>query len=59
MMHMKISTSQFYNSNSSALSNGQASVSELQAKLGTGKQLTSPSQDAQEFPSSPKERNAS
>ena len=47
MMHMKISTSQFYNSNSSALSNGQASVSELQAKLGTGKQLTSPSQDAQ------------
>ena len=47
MMRMKISTSQFYSSNSSALSNGQVSVSELQAKLGTGKQLTSPSQDTQ------------
>ncbi len=47
MTHMKISTTQFFNSNATAMSDGQFSISEIQAKLGTGKQLTAPSQDAQ------------
>jgi len=42
---MKISTAQFFKSNATAMSDGQFSISEIQAKLGTGKQLTSPSQD--------------
>ena len=42
---MKISTAQFFRSNAEALTKGQFTVSELQAKLGSGKQLTSPSQD--------------
>ena len=42
---MKISTAQFFRSNAEALTKGQFNVSELQAKLGSGKQLTSPSQD--------------
>lgn len=42
---MKISTAQFFRSNAEALTKGQFAVSELQAKLGSGKQLTSPSQD--------------
>lgn len=42
---MKISTAQFYRASADALSKGQFTVSELQAKLGSGKQLTSPSQD--------------
>lgn len=44
---MKISTAQFFKSNATAMSDGQFSISEIQAKLGTGKQLTSPSQDVQ------------
>ncbi len=44
---MKISTTQFFKSNATAMSDGQFSISEIQAKLGTGKQLTSPSQDIQ------------
>ena len=44
---MKISTAQFFRSNAEALTNSQFTVSELQAKLGSGKQLTSPSQDPQ------------
>lgn len=47
MTPMKISTTQFFKSNATAMSDGQFSISELQAKLGTGKQLTAPSQDAQ------------
>ena len=43
---MKVSTSQFFRTNANALSKGQSSVSDLQAKLGSGKQLTSPSQDS-------------
>ena len=42
---MKISTAQFFRSNAEALTKGQFTVSELQAKLGSGKKLTSPSQD--------------
>jgi len=42
---MKISTAQFFRTNAEALTKGQFTVSELQAKLGSGKQLTSPSQD--------------
>ena len=45
---MKISTAQFFRSNAEALTKGQFTVSELQAKLGSGKQLTSPSQDPQQ-----------
>ena len=44
---MKISTAQFFRTNAEALSKGQYSVSDLQAKLGSGKQITSPSQDVQ------------
>ena len=44
---MKISTAQFFRTNADALTKGQFTVSELQAKLGSGKQLTSPSQDPQ------------
>ncbi len=43
---MKVSTSQFFQTNANALSRGQSSVSEIQGKLGSGKQLTSPSQDS-------------
>ena len=42
---MKISTAQFFRSNSEALSKGQFEVSSLQAKLGSGKQITTPSDD--------------
>lgn len=43
---MKISTVQFFRSNSDALSSGQFEVSSLQAKLGTGEQLNAPSEDS-------------
>ena len=43
---MKISTAQFFRSNSDALSRGQFEVSSLQAKLGTGEQLNAPSEDS-------------
>ena len=43
---MKISTAQFFKTNSEAMSKGQFEVSSLQAKLGSGKQLTSPSDDS-------------
>lgn len=43
---MKVSTSQFFQTNANALSRGQSAVSEIQGKLGSGKQLTSPSQDS-------------
>lgn len=42
---MKISTAQFFRSNSDALSRGQFEVSSLQAKLGSGEQLNAPSED--------------
>ena len=42
---MKISTAQFFRSNSDALSRGQFEVSSLQAKLGSGEQLNTPSED--------------
>ena len=42
---MKISTAQFFRSNSEAMSKGQFEVSSLQAKLGSGKQITTPSDD--------------
>lgn len=42
---MKISTAQFFRSNSAALSKGQFDASSLQARLGSGKQLTYPSED--------------
>lgn len=43
---MKISTAQFFRTNSEAMSKGQFEVSSLQAKLGAGKQLISPSDDS-------------
>jgi flagellar hook-associated protein 3 FlgL len=43
---MKISTAQFFRANSEAMSKGQFEVSSLQAKLGAGTQLTSPSDDS-------------
>ena len=43
---MKISTVQFFRSNSDALSSGQFEVSSLQAKLGTGEQLNAPSENS-------------
>ena len=42
---MKISTAQFFRSNSDALSRGQFEVSSLQAKLGSGEQLNTSSED--------------
>jgi len=43
---MKISTAQFFRTNSEAMSKGQFEVSSLQAKLGAGTQITSPSDDS-------------
>lgn len=42
---MKISTAHFFRSNANAMSKGQFDASSLQARLGSGKQLTFPSED--------------
>ena len=44
---MKISTAQFFRTSSNAMSRGQSEVSTLQAKLGSGAQLTSPSENSE------------
>jgi flagellar hook-associated protein 3 FlgL len=44
---MKISTAQFFRTSSNAMSRGQSEVSTLQAKLGSGTQLTSPSENSE------------
>ena len=46
MKDMKISTAQFFRVNAGAMSRGQSEVSSLQAKLGSGAQLTSPSDNS-------------
>ena len=43
---MKISTAQFFRTNADSMSKAQFEVSSLQAKLGSGTQLTSPSENA-------------
>jgi flagellar hook-associated protein 3 FlgL len=43
---MKISTAQFFRENAGAMSRGQSEVASLQAKLGSGAQLTSPSDNS-------------
>ncbi len=42
---MRISTNQFYQVNGEKMSTGQSKVAELQAKLGSGKQILKPSED--------------
>ena len=42
---MRISTNQFYQVNGEKMSAGQSKVAELQAKLGSGKQILKPSED--------------
>ena len=42
---MRVSTSQFYKVNAEQMSAGQSKVAELQAKLGSGKQMVRPSED--------------
>ena len=42
---MRVSTSQFYKVNAEQMSAGQSKVAELQAKLGSGKQMVKPSED--------------
>ena len=42
---MRVSTGQFYKVNAEQMSAGQSKVAELQAKLGSGKQMVRPSED--------------
>ena len=42
---MRVSTNQFYKVNGEQMSAGQSKVAELQAKLGSGKQIVKPSED--------------
>ncbi len=42
---MRVSTNQFYQVNGEQMSTGQSKVAELQAKLGSGKQILKPSDD--------------
>jgi len=42
---MRVSTNQFYQVNGEQMSTGQSKVAELQAKLGSGKQILKPSED--------------
>lgn len=42
---MKISTAQFFKANADSMSRGQSKVSGIQAKLGSGKVINSPSED--------------
>lgn len=42
---MKISTAQFFKANADSMSRGQSKVSDIQAKLGSGKVINSPSED--------------
>ena len=42
---MRVSTNQFYKVNGEQMSTGQSKVAELQAKLGSGKQILKPSED--------------
>ena len=42
---MRVSTSQFYKVNGEQMSASQSKVAELQAKLGSGKQMVRPSED--------------
>ncbi len=42
---MRVSTNQFYQVNGEQMSSGQSKVAELQAKLGSGKQIVKPSED--------------
>ena len=42
---MRVSTNQFYKVNGEQMSTGQGKVAELQAKLGSGKQILKPSED--------------
>ena len=42
---MRVSTGQFYRVNAEQMSAGQSKVAELQAKLGSGKQMLKPSED--------------
>ena len=42
---MRVSTNQFYRVNTEQMQTTQSKVAEMQAKLGTGKQLLHPSED--------------